>query len=303
MSQPRGAFVSILRLAYVYLGHRTPGASAAHASYLRLNSDPVKGLLDNRANQGSGVAGERILTPHDSTVDPRPSLLWQVFLGSNDDRGSCFGHRRMRPPNPGPQEHLREVGAMFFASVDWADDHHNVAVEDHGDHLVGSTRVPHSPASLATLMAFLLGIAGDPAGIPCFVETNRGLLVSSLLEAGFPVYPVNPRTADRHRKASGAKTDTIDAYLLARAGRSDLADLRRLERRSPVVPAHRLPQGPLPRCPGVLLQAAAALAPGLPRGTAILGPIGGADHAQAQTPRAIPQRPASQTLASTSPMA
>ena len=55
------------------------------------------------------------------------------------------------------------------------------------------------------------------------------MLVSSLLEADLPVYPVNPKTVDRHRKASRAKTDAIDAYLLARTGRSDLADLRRLE--------------------------------------------------------------------------
>jgi transposase len=33
---------------------------------------------------------------------------------------------------------------------------------------------------------------------------------------------------DRRRSASGAKTDTIDAYLLAKTGRADLADLRRL---------------------------------------------------------------------------
>jgi hypothetical protein len=32
-----------------------------------------------------------------------------------------------------------------------------------------------------------------------------------LLEAGFPVYPVNPKTVDRHRKPAGAKTDAIDA--------------------------------------------------------------------------------------------
>jgi transposase len=48
------------------------------------------------------------------------------------------------------------------------------------------------------------------------------------LEAGWPVYPVNPRTVDRRRSASGAKTDTIDAYLLAKTGRADLADLHRL---------------------------------------------------------------------------
>jgi transposase len=43
------------------------------------------------------------------------------------------------------------------------------------------------------------------------------------------VYPVNPRTVDRRRKPSGAKTDAIDAYLLAKTGRSDLPDLRRLQ--------------------------------------------------------------------------
>ena len=45
---------------------------------------------------------------------------------------------------------------------------------------------------------------------------------------GWPVYPVNPRTVDRKRAASGAKTDAIDAYLLAKTGRADLADLHRL---------------------------------------------------------------------------
>ena len=39
---------------------------------------------------------------------------------------------------------------------------------------------------------------------------------------------MNPKTVDRRRNDSGAKTDTIDAYLLAKTGRSDLADLRKL---------------------------------------------------------------------------
>lgn len=36
------------------------------------------------------------------------------------------------------------------------------------------------------------------------------------------------RTVDRKRSASGAKTDAIDAYLLAKTGRADFADLHRL---------------------------------------------------------------------------
>jgi transposase len=59
-------------------------------------------------------------------------------------------------------------------------------------------------------------------------ETSHGLLISFLLEHGWPVYPVHPRTVDRKRPASGAKTDAIDAYLLAKTGRADFTDLHRL---------------------------------------------------------------------------
>ena len=124
---------------------------------------------------------------------------------------------------------------MFFTGIDWANDHHDIAVLDQQGQLVGSLRVSHSPAGLGQLKAFLLDIAGDPQQSPCFVETNHGLLISALLEAGFPVYPLNPKTVDRRRKPSGAKTDAIDAYLLARTGRSDLADLRPLQPDSPLV--------------------------------------------------------------------
>ena len=71
--------------------------------------------------------------------------------------------------------------------------------------------------------------------VACIIETNKGLLITALLEAGLPVYPVNPKTLEKWRKPSGAKTDAIDAYLLARKGRSDLDQLRRLEPDSPLV--------------------------------------------------------------------
>jgi transposase len=61
------------------------------------------------------------------------------------------------------------------------------------------------------------------------------LLITFLLEAGIPVYPVNPKTANQLRKAAGAKTDQIDAHWLSKIGRLDLAELRRLEPDSPSV--------------------------------------------------------------------
>jgi hypothetical protein len=91
--------------------------------------------------------------------------------------------------------------------------------------------VAHTVEGLAQLTTFLLDIVGTPEWqekLACIIETSHGLLIAALLESGFPVYPVNPKTVDRHRKPAGAKTDAIDAYLLARTGRSDFADLRRL---------------------------------------------------------------------------
>lgn len=124
---------------------------------------------------------------------------------------------------------------MFYAGIDWADDHHDVVVIDESAQRKGSLRVEHNVSGLSQLIAFLK--ATTPAGeqLACIVETNQGLLITALLEGGLAVYPVNPKTVDRKRGAAGAKTDQIDAYLLAKTGRSDLVDLRQLRPDNPLV--------------------------------------------------------------------
>ncbi len=119
---------------------------------------------------------------------------------------------------------------MWYAGIDWANDHHDALVIDEKGRQVGSLRVEHNQQGLSKLNTFLEQIVGSESKdqLACIIETNHGLLIASLLEAGWAIYPVNPRTVDRRRSASGAKTDTIDAYLLAKTGRADLADLHRL---------------------------------------------------------------------------
>jgi transposase len=124
---------------------------------------------------------------------------------------------------------------MWYAGIDWADQHHDVVVIDEAGHQVGALRVSHSKEGLSELTRFLLALTQVPEQMACIVEINQGLLIAALLEAGFPLYPVNPKTVDRRRNAAGAKTDQIDAYLLAKTGRSDLADLRRLQLDSALV--------------------------------------------------------------------
>ena len=124
---------------------------------------------------------------------------------------------------------------MWYVGWDWADTHHDVEVLDEAGKRVGARRFAHSHEGLNQLKQFLLSIAASPENLACIVETNHGLLITFLLEAGIPVYPVNPKTANQLRKAAGAKTDQIDAHLLAKIGRLDLAELRRLEPDSPTV--------------------------------------------------------------------
>ena len=110
------------------------------------------------------------------------------------------------------------------SSLDWADTHHDVAVLDEAGKRVGARRFSHSHDGLNELKHFLLSIATSPENLACIAETNHGLLITFLLEAGIPVYPVNPKSANQLRKSAGAKI-----------GRLDLSELRRLEPDCPIM--------------------------------------------------------------------
>jgi transposase len=127
---------------------------------------------------------------------------------------------------------------MWFAGIDWADAHHEVVVIDEAGTRVGQLRVPHSAHGVDHLITWLreIGdIAACPEHLACLIETTQGVLITALLEQGLPVYPVNPKLVEHSRKPSGAKTDAIDAGILARIGRRDLAELRRLHPDPPLI--------------------------------------------------------------------
>jgi Transposase len=89
---------------------------------------------------------------------------------------------------------------MWFAGIDWADRHHDTVVIDEAGRKVAQLRVGHNPEGLKKLVSFLHEIAPLDQ-IACILETNHGLLITALLEAGLALYPVNPKTIDRKRTA------------------------------------------------------------------------------------------------------
>jgi hypothetical protein len=85
---------------------------------------------------------------------------------------------------------------MWYVGLDWADTHHDVEVLDEAGTRVGARRFVHSHKGLHELKQFLLSFAAQPEHLACIVETNHGLLITSLLEADIPVYLVNTKTAN-----------------------------------------------------------------------------------------------------------
>jgi transposase len=109
--------------------------------------------------------------------------------------------------------------------IDWAEDHHDIALVDRDGGLLARERISDDAAGLARLLE-LLAEHGDSAGdpVPVAIETPRGLLVACL-RASRRVYPVNPRSVARYRdrhSVAGGKSDHRDAVVLANILRTDL---------------------------------------------------------------------------------
>ena len=123
---------------------------------------------------------------------------------------------------------------MLFVGNDWAEDHHDVEVQDGTGARLGRARLPEGIDGLTRLHA-LIGEFADPndeagAGqVLVGIETDRGLWVAALVAAGYRVFAVNPVQVARYRErlsTSGAKSDAGDAHVLADMVRTDAHQLR-----------------------------------------------------------------------------
>lgn len=114
---------------------------------------------------------------------------------------------------------------VLYCGIDWATDHHDIAVVDDDGRVVARGRVGNDAAGFAQALT-LLAEAGDSPDqlIAVAIETDRGLWVAALRETGRLIYPINPLAASRYRAryaVSGAKSDAADAVLLANIIRTD----------------------------------------------------------------------------------
>jgi len=113
---------------------------------------------------------------------------------------------------------------VLFIGVDWAEDHHDVCVMVEDGQVLGKRRVPDSVTGLGELHGLIAEHTGGDEAVVVGIEIDRGLVVYSLLAAGYEVYAINPLAAARYRDrhaTSGAKSDPGDAKMLADLVRTD----------------------------------------------------------------------------------
>lgn len=121
---------------------------------------------------------------------------------------------------------------MLFVGDDWAEEHHDVELQDESGAVLSRARLAEGIAGIARLHAMIgeqLGEDVDEADVVVGIETERGAWVQALIAAGYRVYAVNPLQVARYRErhgVSGAKSDIKDAHVLADMVRTDRHQLR-----------------------------------------------------------------------------
>jgi transposase len=129
-----------------------------------------------------------------------------------------------------------------FAGLDWATSTHAVCVLDPLGTIEARFEIAHDAAGLQELLARLRKLVPDPAQLPIAIERPSGLVVDTLVEAGYPVVPIHPNVVKATRpryRSHGAKSDASDAYLLADLLRTDGARLAPLQPQSDAIRALR----------------------------------------------------------------
>jgi hypothetical protein len=121
---------------------------------------------------------------------------------------------------------------VLFVGDDWAEDHHDVEIQDETGRRLAKARLPEGIAGITRLHELIgrfLPEDASPDQVKIGIETDRGPWVAALVAAGYLVYVVNPLQSARAREGqgvSGAKSDAGDAHVLADLVRTHSHQLR-----------------------------------------------------------------------------
>jgi hypothetical protein len=150
-------------------------------------------------------------------------------------------------------EHEGLLRVLMFIGDDWAEDHHDLELEDDAGLRLAKARLPEGLEGIGRLHALVAKHApADWADLPSEeiaarvvvgIETDRGPWVTALRAAGYQVFAINPLSSARYRErysTSGAKSEAGDAHVLAEIVRLDRAHHRQIAGDTDLVDAVKL---------------------------------------------------------------
>lgn len=121
---------------------------------------------------------------------------------------------------------------MIYVGIDWADDHHDVAITDDSAKTLAQFRISHDTSGFVALHDQITRFNHPSDQVLVAIETARGLLVHECLRSGYCVYAINPKAVNRYKDRyvlSQAKSDPVDALALAHLLRTDRHRFRPLK--------------------------------------------------------------------------
>lgn len=125
----------------------------------------------------------------------------------------------------------------MWVGIDWATEEHQVCGVDAQSKTLFQHKVSNTGDGIEVFVARLLErVNGDASKLAVSIETPRGAIVESLIERGVAVFCINPKQLDRFRDrhtVGGAKSDALDAFVLADSLRTDQRLYRRIELSEP----------------------------------------------------------------------
>lgn len=108
-----------------------------------------------------------------------------------------------------------EMMKSNWVELDWGDSEHSICILDCQTGDMERFEVKHSSKGMAELLG-RLSACGEVLGVA--IETSKHLVVQQLLNAGYTIYPINPKLVKSWRenlKVQPSKSDKIDATVIA----------------------------------------------------------------------------------------
>ncbi len=118
---------------------------------------------------------------------------------------------------------------MIYVGCDWSRYKHDLLLMDAEGSTLLELTIPHAAEAFDEVAEQIARFETDPAQVRVGIELHDGALLAWLLDQGYTVFGINPKSAERARdryRPAGGKDDRNDAFILADVVRTDRGYLR-----------------------------------------------------------------------------